>query len=137
MLDKQSDHVKAWRQVRRMSFFKPVCHQGCSSLTSLLAQRYFRLDAAGHKLDYWDFEEEAGAGNAPKSSVPLIGGFVEEVNEAGGSRSSLDYPFQFRVRGSSGDESFTLNAASDRERKQWMAQVRGTCPSPPHFRIQN
>ena len=114
-----------------------VCHQRCSPLTALVAQRYFRLDAAGHKLDYWDFESEAGAGSTPKSSVGLLGGFVEEVSEAAGSRSSLDYPFQFTVRGSSEDESFTLNAASDRERKQWMAQVRFRPPSPPRFRIQN
>ncbi len=90
-------------------------------MTPSSAQRYFRLDAAGHKLDYWDFESEAG--NPPKSSVPLIGGFVEEVSEAAGSRSSLDYPHQFRVRGTSEDASFTLNAGSDRERKEWMTQV--------------
>ena len=84
-------------------------------------QRYFRLDAEGHKLDYWDFEPDAA--NPPQSSVPLIGGFVDEVSDTSGSRSSLDYPSQFRVCGTSEEESFTLNAGSDRERKEWMAQI--------------
>ena len=42
---------------------------------------------------------------------------------ASSSRSSLDYPSQFRVCGTSEEESFTLNAGSDRERKEWMAQI--------------
>ena len=130
VLDKQSDHVKAWRQVRCAAGSSPLYRAAtprwCFSRSDILcrlnaAQRFFRLDAVGHKLDYWDFESEASS--PPKSSVPLIGGFVEEVSDAAGSRSSLDYPYQFRVRGSREEDSYTVNAESDRERKEWIAKV--------------
>ena len=103
-LDKQSDHVKAWRQ------------------------RFFRLDAPSHRLEYWDFEAEASG--PAKSSIDLIDGFVDEVNDTSGSRTALDYPHQFVVRGANADDSFTVCADTDRRRSEWIENLYlATLPS--------